>query len=330
MNFRKTAVATAVGATLAFSGVAQADGHETSFYGRINNAYDSGDLSGDDRTDLSGISSRFGFKGSAPINDDWSAHGRYEFGTVTDSEGVGVTDTRLAYVGVTGADFGTINVGNQWSTFYNMVGTHLDPTVSLGYYLYSSAADLPYRVSNAIQYSNSFGMVNVSAEIRLNEDGGADVANGTDHSKGAEKIGENDGHAIGISFMPIEGLTLAVAVDSQDGVGTAPDEDRTGYVAKYAMDNWWVSFGIGETDYDGDAVEQTQIHAGASFGDGMSAFIGIGEVEADGISDELEGTTLNFTKVFGSSGFRLYWEYVDLELGSDSGDRQLLGARIDF
>ena len=69
MNLKKTAVATAVGATLAFSGVAQADGHETSFYGRINNAYDMSDF-GDSRTDLSGISSRFGFKGSAPINDD--------------------------------------------------------------------------------------------------------------------------------------------------------------------------------------------------------------------------------------------------------------------
>jgi len=43
MNFKKTALATAVGTSLAVSGfatgVAQADGHSVQLYGRVNNAY---------------------------------------------------------------------------------------------------------------------------------------------------------------------------------------------------------------------------------------------------------------------------------------------------
>jgi predicted porin len=203
MNFKKTALATAVGATLAISGVAQADGHEVSVYGRINNvvkmnevnysdAYKSfkANLTADsnchptavtitdeDSTNLSDDVSRLGFKGSAPINADLTAFARYEFSVTSDSEGSGIEDTRIAEVGVRGDSFGTLKIGNMWSTFYNMVGTHLDPTVTLGAVLYSTIAALPYRASNTIQYSNDFGAVSISAEIRIADEDDPDSAN---------------------------------------------------------------------------------------------------------------------------------------------------------
>ena len=122
MTFQKTAVAAAVGATLAISGVASgvayADGHEVSVYGRINNVIrnQSRDGAGGapdmDDSGVHDVSSRIGVKASAPINPDVTAFGRYEFSTVTDSEGGGIGDTRIAEVGVMG-DFGTVKIGNM-------------------------------------------------------------------------------------------------------------------------------------------------------------------------------------------------------------------------
>jgi predicted porin len=150
MNFKKTALSTAVGATLAISGVAssvaQADGHKVQLYGRVNNAIvlneQDGPLFDEDSTNVSTIGSRVGIKASAPISPDMTAHARFEWSASTDDETGAFGDTRIGEVGVTG-DFGTVKIGNMWSTFYNVVGTHLDPTVTVGAILYSTVADLP-------------------------------------------------------------------------------------------------------------------------------------------------------------------------------------------
>ena len=241
-------------------------------------------------------------------------------------------DTRIAEVGVTG-NHGTVKIGQMWSTYYNLVGTHLDPSVTLGAVLYSTSADLPYRVSNAIQYSNSFGAVNLSAELRISDEDDPDDVPNDD----TEKIGESDGHAVGVSFMVNDYLLLAGVIDSQDGVGTAGDEDRTGIAAKWSQDNWWASFSWGETDIDdAGTATQTQLHVGMDFGDGLSGFLGWGEVELDpdgGSKEDGDATTINVTKKFGSSGFRIYYEGIlagteDI-LGFDR-DTHIFGARMDF
>jgi hypothetical protein len=340
MNFKKTALASAVGTTLAISGfatgVAQADGHSVQLYGRVNTAYTMVDVDDEDGTNISTIGSRVGIKASAPIDADTTAHARFEWSASTDDETASFGDTRIGEVGVTG-NFGTVKIGNMWSTFYNMVGTHLDPTVTVGAVLYSTAADLPYRTSNAIQYSNSFGAVNVSAEMRVaDEDNPDETPNGA-----TEKIGETDGTAIGVSFMVGENLLLAAAVDSQDGAtdtsggASGEDEDRTGFVAKWSADNWWVSGGIGETDIDGvGTATQTQVHAGMGFGNGLSAWVGVGTVEFDADSgpdpEDADATTLNVTKRFGNSGFRVYYEGLMGETDDIDADIHILGARMDF
>ncbi|MDA7967726.1 MAG: porin, partial [Gammaproteobacteria bacterium] len=176
----KKLIAAAVAATVA-PVAAQA---QVSVYGRINNAVDIKDIRGEpaakkssadggttagvartaeefaafstdnpSTTDISGVASRFGVRYSGDIGGGMTALGRYEFATTTDKEGPGVNDTRIATVGVQGP-FGTINVGNQWSAFFNTVGTHVSPTYSLGYYLYSSVAGMPFRASNTVKYSN--------------------------------------------------------------------------------------------------------------------------------------------------------------------------------
>ena len=193
---------------------------ESSFYARVNNAIDINDLSGDGTTDVSGISSRFGFKGNADIGNGLTAHGRYEFSTTTDKEGGGVEDTRLASVGLSGG-FGRVDVGNQWSAYYDTFGTLVSPTYSLGYYLYSSVGGGPFRTSNTIKYSNSFGSLYAELDIRL-DDGGSE------HDD-AEKI-HGDGIGLGLSFSVTDNLTIAVAFDSEDG--TAGSDAVKGLTAR--------------------------------------------------------------------------------------------------
>ena len=360
MNFKKTALATAVGTTLAISGfatsVAQADGHSVQLYGRVNNAYNMADVDGDtvdlnteevtevdgDATNISTIGSRVGIKASAPIDADTTAHARFEWSASTDDETGAFGDTRIGEVGVTG-NFGTVKVGNMWSTFYNMVGTHLDPTVTLGAVLYSTVADFPYRTSNTIQYSNSFGAINVSAEMRVSDEDNPDEGGKGD----AEKLGAAEGNAIGVSFMPMDQLLLAVAVDqsSDEDLGNDVDRDRTGFVAKWSQDNWWASVGIAMHDAD-NVVEytQTQFHAGNS----LSGWVGIGMVETEfdsslGLSDpdDSEATTINVTKRIGNSGLRVYYEGIiasdvftvdldDEEASIYDQDQHLIGLRMDF
>ncbi|MBT8437803.1 MAG: porin [Gammaproteobacteria bacterium] len=367
MNFKKTAVASAVGATLAISGVASsvayADGHSVQLYGRVNNviklqdkdytdaakaaAAAGGPLGTDDEssTNVSTIGSRVGIKASAPINESTTAHARFEWSASTVDETGAFGDTRIGEIGVTG-DFGTVKAGNMWSTFYNVVGTHMDPTVTVGAVLYSTGTLLPYRVSNAIQYSNSFGAVNVSAEIRLSDEDDPDEAPGA----ATEKIGGSDGNALGVSFMATENLLLAVAVDQSDGVvgdgvppaTVAPDDDedvdRVGWAAKWSQDNWWASLSWGETDVDGDSIAQTQIHVGADFGNQLTAWLGYGEHDIDisGASgiEEPTAVTLNVTKRIGNSGFRVYYEGIMMSDGDDvytyDQDWHNIGMRIDF
>ena len=343
MNFKKTALATAVGTSLAVSGfatgVAQADGHSVQLYGRVNNAIvmneQDGPLDDEDSTNVSTIGSRVGIKASAPINPDLTANARFEWSASTDDETGAFGDTRIGEIGLTG-DFGTVKVGNMWSTFYNVVGTHLDPTVTLGAVLYSTASDFPYRTSNTIQYSNSFGQVNVSAEVRLSDEDHPDEGGG----KGdAEKLGAADGNAIGVSFNATENLLLAVAVDSSDDGNLAGDVDRTrtGLAVKWTAGNWWASFGYAIHEAD-DVVEitQTQFHVGSSFGDGLSGWVGFGEVEQDfdgGPTEDGDAITLNLTKRLGNSGSRVYYEGIlggteDI-IGYDK-DTHIFGLRIDF
>ena len=97
-----------------------------------------------------------------------TAHGKYEFSTTTDKEGAGINDTRVATAGLSGA-FGRIDVGNQWSAYFDTFGTLVSPTYTLGYYLYSSVGGGPFRASNTIKYSNSFGPLYLELDVRLNE-----------------------------------------------------------------------------------------------------------------------------------------------------------------
>ena len=192
---------------------------EVTLYGRINNAIDINDIAvnddpdtpgfdeSDSSTDVSSVSSRFGIKYNKEIGNGLTAHGRYEFATTTDKEEPGINDIRIATVGLSGP-FGRIDVGNQWSSYFNTFGTLVSPTYSLGYYLYSSVGGAPFRTSNTIKYSNSFGPIYAELDVRVNDDG-------NEGSGVAEKL-RGDGVGLGLSWAISDSFTIAAAWDSEE------------------------------------------------------------------------------------------------------------------
>ena len=254
---------------------------EASWYGRVNNAIDINDIAadGDSTTDITGVTSRLGVRYNNDIGNGMTAHGQFEFWAESDKEGPGIRDTRVATVGLSGA-FGRVDVGNQWSSYFNTFGTLVSPTYSLGYYLYSSVGGAPYRASNTIKYSNSFGPVSAQLDLRFN-DSDEDAA-------AAEKIRGN-GIGLGLSFAVSDNITIAAAFDNEDGAddqsavaGSNPvvtdnynpgNEDRRGAVT--------VDFASG-VEQRFVAVTEAGTGGGAITADGSAITAQAGEVEAAG------------------------------------------------
>lgn len=304
-------------------------------YARINNAIDISDFAGVEDTnnnnniDLSTVASRFGFKGAADIGNGLTAIGRYEFATTTAEEGNGVEDTRLAYVGLAGG-FGSVTMGNQWSAYYNTVGTFLSPTYSLGYFLYSSVSRMPFRASNTIKYANSFGAVNMEFDLRLN-----DSNEGTDENdKNVEKLNGN-GYAIGLTWVPMDAFSLGFAWDEDQNEPTTAvlnpdDETRWGITGKYDFGVLAWTLGYQEYEQGGEKRKNVQTYLSGAIGEKSSWLLGWGQtdVEAavliDGTRPSNDGRTpsqytLGFYHNMGG-GLRLWAEYADIDYdGLDQG-----------
>lgn len=308
---------------------------DVTVYGRINNAIELTDVDGGkSTTDISNVSSRFGFRASSDLGNGLTASARYEFATVTDKEQSNVADLRIGTVGISGG-FGSITVGNQWSAYYNTVGTHIDPTYSVGYHIYSAYVGGPYRASNTVKYSNSFGPLYLELDVRLNEsDEDGDVA---------EKI-NGDGFGIGLSYSLTDNITLAVAHDSEeddlDDEDIAPnlEEDRTGFAAKWSSGGFWAMFGWQEREVElagisGD-ISQISLYAGTNIGESTSLMIGYQDAENDNpnleIDEDADQIILGVYHNMGG-GLKLYYEgtSVDYSVGGDFA-RHLLGMRYDF
>ncbi len=284
----KKLIAAAVSAAVVAPVASHAD---AVLYGRINNAIDINDVSdaedADSTTNLSGVVSRIGVRANADVGNGLSVHGHYEFGTTTDREKAnenehendegsgGIEDTRIATVGISGG-FGRIDVGNQWSAYFNTFGTIVSPTYTLGYYMYTAVGGGAFRASNTIKYSNTFGPVTAQLDVRLNEDGA--------EGAGKAETLRGEGIGLGLSFAVTDNITIAAAFDSEeredenddpavptivfepdttadDGIlGTfettdddevGHDEDRLGIAVKANFGGYWAALGWQNVEYDG-------------------------------------------------------------------------------
>ena len=292
---------------------------DVTVYGRINNALEMSDNGSSNTTDISSVGSRFGIKASSDLGNGMTVSGKYEFVTVTDKKQNNIADLRVGTVGISGG-FGSITVGNQWSSFFDTVGTNMDPAYSLGNYLFTAAGGA-YRSSNTVKYSNSFGPVYLEADLRLNESGeGADVAEGL----------RGDGYGIGVSVSATDNLTVAAAIDSEEGQDGVVDTDRSGISARLNAGNFYGMLGHLKSQV-GSAAEksQTQLWLGGTFGS-TTLQLGLGQADL-GNAEDASQTTFGVYHNMGG-GAKIYYEgaHVDeLSAGSEL-TRHLIGLRYDY
>ncbi len=371
---RKLLVA-AVSAAVVAPVVGYGDGH-VSWYASVRNAIDHNDIQDvksfappeSAQTDISSVAGRLGVRASTEIGNGMTAHGRYEFSTQTDREKRGselaanneggIGDLRIGTVGLSGA-FGRVDVGQQWSAYFDTFGTLVSPTFSLGYYLYSSVGGGPFRASNTIKYSNTFGSLYAELDIRMNDDSspeGSDVA---------EKL-RGDGYGLGLSFAVNENLTIAAAFDSESGAddsaalvtrstevvhkadaasgalvpeykkhddgidrlihdNRSTDTDRVGIAVKGTFGGYWAS--LGWQNYQTDELDVVTLPAVDANSDGDDDFTDSATLEAgdrpEVVTPMKGGDDIDTILLYGGGNFS---EKTNWLLGYSTADRNMTGV----
>ncbi len=249
-------------------------GGDVTVYGNITNALvlnDDGE--NDSTTNVDTVSSRLGVKASSDIGGNMTAHGRYEFATQSDNAGDAFGTTRIATVGFSG-DFGTFNVGQQWSTFYNKIGSFVSPNYTVGVPLGGY-----FRTGNTLKYTNNFGPIDLGVDIRIDDN--------SDDLDPDEREAQGNGFGIGAVFNPADNISVGVAYDTSNGAETAlaptpsdgtatgtagreDEADRTilGVAVKATFGNFWGSIGYQAEETDEvDAIAEVDGGTAGDFAD---------------------------------------------------------------
>ncbi|WP_424947547.1 porin [Candidatus Spongiihabitans sp.] len=190
----------------AVSAAVMAPHAEATIYGNITNAiHINSPDDGDNSTNIDTLGSRLGVKYSGDLGNGLTVSGKYEVKANTDDSSGSFGDVRVATVGISGG-FGSINIGQQWSAYFNTFGTLVSPTYTVGH----AASPGIFRTADTIKYANSFGPVSMELDYRINEGNGSD-----EQDKG--------GYGVGFSFAPVDNLTIAVAFDRAENSGDNGD-----------------------------------------------------------------------------------------------------------
>ena len=111
--------------------------------------------------------SRLRFKASSDLGNGQSAFMNYEFRVVSDTAQVNTGATqRLSYVGIKG-DWGSLSMGSQWSTLFNVVGTFIDKSNRYGGLGYWGGGGGQYRMRDSVYVSTSLGGMSLSGDVQM-------------------------------------------------------------------------------------------------------------------------------------------------------------------
>ncbi|MDE0282852.1 MAG: porin [Gammaproteobacteria bacterium] len=298
MNKKLIAVAVAgvVAAPVAYADI--------SAYGRINNRIVIAD---NDDVNMETSGSRFGFKGSGDLGNGMSAFARYEFSTTTDhaASGAGL-GSRLSFVGLSGP-FGSISLGQQWSAYFQNLGTHASLNIIKG-----PGQIGPFRTGNTIQYSNSFGPVSLTLDAR------------------ADDAGDGGGNGLGggVTMTPMDNFTIAGAFDSNDDSGT----DVMGIAGIMGFGGITVTVAHEQSETGDDSeTNNTLLWLGAGVTDQLSLTVGYGTSETEDDMGTSETDQLALIGVLNmGGGLKLWGQFHNEDSGSSDADTIALGVRLDF
>ena len=321
----KKLIALAVSSALV-APVVMADDSGPTVYGRVNLAIAINDSGDDTTTDLRDVVSRFGVRGEEDLGNGLAAVYRYEFRVNADRGSIraDANEQRLSYVGLKGG-FGQVIAGSIWGTHFNLTGTHLDPSYSLGYFGYSSYGGGDYRIQHAINYTGDFGPVTFSTDVRIDGNDAAD-----------DNI---DQFVVGLKYNGP--LTAAVVYDTRkvagsdaDGNAIEGDDDRkhTSAILAYSGEGYNVNVGWQNLDDESNGNDRDTYHinAGIDLSDTNRLLLGYWNGEGNGDDNsEGDGILLGFYHSI-SSRTRVYFEGHVGEIDDADKDLYLIGMRHDF
>lgn len=316
MNFKKTALVLAMAGIVAAPMAVQAGSTGDGAYASIRvglqsseSAGGEGVAGGSESTTIGGYASRFGFKSESDLGNGMTGFGQYEFqvGTEQNSFAADASNTirvRKAFVGIKG-DFGSINMGSGYETFYkHSVGVNDNPWAGSGYAMVAYRG----RTTNNLTYAGSAGPV--SYGITLQMDGTATDASGNQETMDATELG--------LSFDAGFGTLSIATLNNKGALGT--DADVLG-AALSGVAVGPVTLGVGyqQGETSGSTVEPTSTVFDAGF---AGAYLHLEALDADGVSGagDVDMTTIGYTLSLGPQT-SMWFEYKDVDAaGGNAGD----------
>ena len=296
---------------------------EVTVYGNVTNAIkieSRGDLhkDGPERsTNLEALSSRIGFKASSDLGNGLTASAKLELATQSDTEAAAFNKTRVATVGLSGG-FGSVTLGQQWSSYFNTFGTLVSPTYTVGH----AAGPKLFRTGDTIKYANAFGPVGLEVDVRLDEGDGTDA-------------NEKGGTGVGLTLNLIENLTIGIASDSQENGASNDDTDNFGISAKYNFGPVQIAAGSQNTETGDAETDGTVLLLSGNFTENTNWLLAAANAE-DEKDVETSSTTWGIYHNLGG-GLILAYEAIDKDQDDEtdrdkntSGVTHWLAMRLKF
>ena len=232
-----------------------------------------------DTTSFSDGASRWGVMGEEDLGNGMAALYRFErsFSTVDATQG---ERGRLAYAGLKGG-FGALIMGNQWTPYYNVIGSPSDIFASAGINNYIGTA----RSDRALAYALPAGLPigGAIAYVNEGEDAGGDAVNGG-FTLGAGPV------TIGLGFHDADALDdtvwgLSVGGNFGGFGATVMVEDAPDGSTPFAVTGTFAGFALQYQNTD-SGVDEEAWTAGYTYRISSGTRLQFAYETADGVDDD--------------------------------------------
>ena len=287
--------------------------------------------------------SRIFLTGTHKVADNFSMYGKLEYALAFSDKDDMEFNTRLGYIGAQ-TEFGTIEAGKLWSTFYDIaqysdtgIGNLKDAATG-AFYAPASEVGGFGRADNALKYTNAFtvgqGKVLVGALVGEQND-----------TKINTKVSINATYGGSLRYAQA-GLQFGVAYQGANAEGLSNNEDRIDATIVGAMYNS-KSFLVGgnytiannnqneNAMNGGNLVDSKAIEAFAHyrFDSSLKTYLGYNQLDTDSDNHEVDYFTLGLVKNFNKKA-AIYAEYrIDNGTAENSyfyGDTLAIGMQYYF
>lgn len=318
---KKSLIALAVASALTVPMVAQAD---ATLYGSLRLSLNN--LSDRDM-DLSDNVSRIGIKGDSALFDGTKAI--YQFEQAVNASDGGWGGARLASIGVTG-DFGTVNMGRQWSPFalWTVLPFHLgENSASLETAGYTTGLGYLHRLANTVAYvTPNMSGLQLAGVVVMNDTSGTDPRAGAVNAAASEDDGLD---AVNLAAKYTAGglLVSASYVKAETaGLGVNTDAEHISLGATYTVDNIKVGARFGRSE-DATGAETDQYSLVGKYTMDNTSFMA-NFTDDENLSGDQKVWSLEVQQQLGNQA-RAYVAYIGDKTAVDA-DGLEVGYRVDF